>query len=43
LLAAPLIVQQQTLSVGGWIVAAVLLAAIVWGILTSKKPVAEVK
>lgn len=43
LLAAPLIVQQQELGIGGWLVAAALLAAVVWGILASKKPVAEVK
>lgn len=43
LLAAPLIVQYETLGVGGWIAVALLAAGIVWGILQSKKPAPEVK
>jgi K(+)-stimulated pyrophosphate-energized sodium pump len=39
LLAAPIIVQQH--GVAKYIVAAVLLAAVIWGILQSKKPIAE--
>jgi K(+)-stimulated pyrophosphate-energized sodium pump len=41
LLAAPIIVQQQGNPVARYIVAAVLLAAVIWGIMQSKKPVAE--
>jgi K(+)-stimulated pyrophosphate-energized sodium pump len=41
LLAAPIIVQYQNLGVGGWIIVAVLTAAVVWAILQSKKPVKE--
>jgi len=37
LLAAPIIVQHQTLGWGGWALALVLTAAIVWAILQSKK------
>lgn len=40
LLAAPVIVQQS--GVGKYIVAVVLLAAVVWAILQSKKPMAEI-
>ena len=42
LLAAPLIVQYQNLGIGGWVVVAILLAVVVWGILTSSKPAKEV-
>jgi K(+)-stimulated pyrophosphate-energized sodium pump len=41
LLAAPIIVQQQGNPIARYIVAAVLLAAVIWGIMQSKKPVAE--
>lgn len=41
LLAAPIIVSIQDLGVGGWIAVIVLAAGVVWGILTSKKPVAD--
>ncbi|MBP7355918.1 MAG: sodium-translocating pyrophosphatase [Longilinea sp.] len=37
LLAAPIIVQHQTLGWGGWALALVLTAAIVWAIMQSKK------
>jgi K(+)-stimulated pyrophosphate-energized sodium pump len=40
LITAPIIVKYQNLGVGGWIVVALLLVALVWGILQSKKPVA---
>ena len=44
LLAAPIIVKyQDNLGVVGWVVAAALLAAIVWGIWSSNRPVPEVK
>jgi K(+)-stimulated pyrophosphate-energized sodium pump len=39
LIAAPIIVHNSTLGVVGWIVVAVLLGGVVWGILQSKKPV----
>lgn len=38
-LVAPIIVKYTNLGIGGWIVALILLAAIVWAVLTSKKPV----
>jgi K(+)-stimulated pyrophosphate-energized sodium pump len=38
LIAAPIIVRTQVLGVGGWIVVALLLSGVVWGILQSKKP-----
>jgi K(+)-stimulated pyrophosphate-energized sodium pump len=38
---APIIVQYNNLGVVGWIIVAVLLAATIWGILQSKKPVPE--
>jgi K(+)-stimulated pyrophosphate-energized sodium pump len=41
LITAPIIVKYQNLGVGGWIVVALLVAALIWGILQSKKPVAE--
>jgi K(+)-stimulated pyrophosphate-energized sodium pump len=43
LLFAPIIVRYEHLGVGGWIAVAVLATGMVWGILQSKKPVAEVK
>jgi K(+)-stimulated pyrophosphate-energized sodium pump len=43
LLAAPIIVKYQPLPVVGWIVAAALLAAIVWGVWSSNRPVPEIK
>jgi K(+)-stimulated pyrophosphate-energized sodium pump len=43
LLAAPIIVRYENLGVGGWVAVALLAAGLVWGILQSKKPVAEVK
>jgi len=42
LLAAPVIVKYQNLGVGGWIVAGLILAAIVWALSVSKKPVAQI-
>ena len=39
LIAAPIIVHVQGLGIGGWIVVALLLAGIIWGITQSKKPV----
>ena len=43
LIAAPVIVKYQNLGVIGWIVVALLLAGIVWGILQSKRPAPEYK
>jgi K(+)-stimulated pyrophosphate-energized sodium pump len=42
LIAAPIIVRYPTLGVGGWIVAALLLAAFIWGLAQSKRPVRDV-
>jgi len=42
LLAAPVIVKFQSLGIGGWIVVIVLLGAVIWAILQSKKPMPEV-
>ncbi len=39
LLAAPIIVKYQNLDIGGWIVVAFLLAAVVWALLRSQRPV----
>jgi K(+)-stimulated pyrophosphate-energized sodium pump len=39
---APIIVKYNNLGIVGWIVVAVLLAATIWAILQSKKPVPEV-
>lgn len=38
LIAAPVIVRYQNLGVVGWVIVALLLAAIVWAIAVSKKP-----
>lgn len=38
LIAAPVIVRYQNLGIVGWVVVALLLAAIVWAIAVSKKP-----
>ena len=43
LLAAPILVQYHDLGVIGWIVVAVLFAAVVWSIITSKKPAEHLK
>ncbi len=43
LLAAPVIVKTSNLGVGGWIVVAVLAAALVWSIFTSKKAAPELE
>jgi K(+)-stimulated pyrophosphate-energized sodium pump len=43
LLAAPILVQYHDLGVIGWIVVAVLFAAVVWSITTSKKPAEHLK
>ena len=43
LLFAPIIVRYENLGVGGWVAVALLAGGLVWGILQSKKPVAEVK
>ena len=37
LLAAPILVKYSDLGFGGWAVVAVLFAALVWGVLRSKK------
>ncbi|MCJ7624930.1 MAG: sodium/proton-translocating pyrophosphatase, partial [Anaerolineaceae bacterium] len=42
LIAAPVIVKYQDLGIGGWLVVAVLLAGVIWGVTQSKKPVPEV-
>ena len=42
LIVAPIIVKYNNLGVVGWIVVLVLLAATIWAILQSKKPVPEV-
>jgi K(+)-stimulated pyrophosphate-energized sodium pump len=39
---APIIVKYNNLGVGGWIVVGLLLAATIWAIFQSKKPVPEV-
>ena len=39
LLAAPIIVKYQNLNIGGWIVAGVMLAAIIWAVGRSQRPV----
>jgi K(+)-stimulated pyrophosphate-energized sodium pump len=41
LIAAPLIVKYENLGVGGWIIVGLLLAAVVWSIRTSNRPVPE--
>jgi K(+)-stimulated pyrophosphate-energized sodium pump len=41
LIAAPIIVQYHNLGVTGWIAVGLLTAALLWGILQSKKPAAE--
>jgi K(+)-stimulated pyrophosphate-energized sodium pump len=41
LIAAPVIVQYQTLGVGGWIAVGVLAAALVWAFMQSKKHTPE--
>ena len=43
LLAAPVIVKYQDPTVGFWIVVAILLGGLVWGVMTSKKEVAPLK
>jgi len=43
LLAAPILVQYHDLGIIGWIVVAVLFAAVVWSITTSKKPAEHLK
>jgi K(+)-stimulated pyrophosphate-energized sodium pump len=43
LLAAPVIVKYQNPTVGFWIVAAILVAVLIWGIMTSKKEVVAVQ
>ena len=43
LLAAPILVQYHDLGVIGWIVVAVLFAAVVWSIMTSKKPAEHIQ
>ncbi len=43
LLAAPVIVKYQNPTVGFWIVVAILLGGLVWGVMTSKKEVAPLK
>jgi len=43
LITAPIIVQYQDLGIGGWVVVAVLLFGLVWGITQSKRPAPELK
>jgi K(+)-stimulated pyrophosphate-energized sodium pump len=43
LLAAPVIVKYQNPTVGFWIVVAILLGGLVWGVMTSKKVVTPLK
>jgi K(+)-stimulated pyrophosphate-energized sodium pump len=43
LIAAPIIVHSQNLGWPGWVVVALLLAGILWGITQSKKPIPEYK
>jgi K(+)-stimulated pyrophosphate-energized sodium pump len=43
LIAAPVIVQYHQLGIGGWVAVAILFAALLWGILQSKKPAMELK
>jgi K(+)-stimulated pyrophosphate-energized sodium pump len=43
LIAAPVIVKNQDGGVVVWLVAVVLLAALIWGVARSKKPVSEVE
>jgi K(+)-stimulated pyrophosphate-energized sodium pump len=43
LIAAPIIVHSQALGVGGWVIVAILLAGVIWGISQSKKPVPAFK
>lgn len=43
LLAAPVIVKYQDLGVIGWIIVVVLVAAMIWALATSKKPVAKLR
>jgi K(+)-stimulated pyrophosphate-energized sodium pump len=42
LIAAPIIVKYENLGVVGWVVVAILAAAVIWGIAQSKKPAPEV-
>jgi K(+)-stimulated pyrophosphate-energized sodium pump len=42
LIAAPIIVQYQSLGIGGWIIVSILLAGLLWGIIQSKKPAPEI-
>jgi K(+)-stimulated pyrophosphate-energized sodium pump len=42
LIVAPILVQSQNLGVIGWIVIAVLLAGMIWGISMSKKPAPKI-
>ena len=42
LIVAPILVQSQNLGVIGWIVIAVLLAGMIWGISVSKKPASKI-
>ncbi len=41
LIAAPVIVKYQDLGVIGWVIAGLILAAMIWALSVSKKPVAE--
>jgi len=41
LLAAPIIVKYQQMGIGGWVVAGLILAGIVWALSVSKKPVQQ--
>jgi K(+)-stimulated pyrophosphate-energized sodium pump len=43
LIAAPVIVQYEDLGIGGWVIVAVLLVGLVWGIFQSKKPAPELQ
>jgi len=43
LIAAPVIVKYQDLGVIGWVIVGLILAAMIWALAVSKKPVAELK
>jgi K(+)-stimulated pyrophosphate-energized sodium pump len=42
LIAAPIIVQYRQLGAVGWVVVALLLAGLVWGVLQSKRPAPKI-
>ncbi|HEX9618183.1 MAG TPA: sodium/proton-translocating pyrophosphatase, partial [Anaerolineales bacterium] len=42
LIIAPIVVAYQDLGVAGWLIVALLVAALVWAILQSKRPAAKI-